>query len=459
MTTRPVSPSLPGYDIQGVIGRGGMGVVYRAIQVDLERPVAVKTISRELMADERIRARFVRESRTAASLEHPHIVPILAAGESEGQLFIVMRLIEGQSLADLLRREGPLPFDVATDVVIQAAGALSAAHRAGIVHRDVKPGNILLAGEAPYHVFLTDFGLAVSETASKSLTATGEWIGTLEYSSPEQLRGDAVDARADVFGLGCVLYACLTGHPPRAAETAPEIPPAMSAVLRRALAKRREDRFASVDALAAAIAAAAEDRPVAPTLIAPTRATPGSDPVRARRPRWLVPAIALAILAVAGLVLALIDVGHDSDGSNGNRPAITAARPAGDTVRCADGRCLQGGQRVITPVEGAQCERAGHKASWARIDDDAPEPMLICRPSEGPPSGVSLLRTLPDLTDARLDHARKTLGRFGVANTVSSDALLGIFDEGNWQVCATTPAPGARLAASDKVTLFVKHAC
>jgi hypothetical protein len=471
--TAQAGPTLPGYDIQGVIGRGGMGVVYRAVQIDLERTVAVKTISRELMGDERFRARFARESRTAASLEHPHIVPILAAGEADGQLYIVMRLVEGQSLADLLRQGGALPLDVAVGVIIQAAGALSAAHRAGIVHRDVKPGNILLGGDVPYHVFLTDFGLAVSETASRSLTATGEWIGTLEYAAPEQLRGDAVDARADVYALGCVLFACLTGHPPRAAETAPEIAPAMNAVLRRALAKRREDRFASVDAFASAVAAAADETPVAPTLVAPTRrATAAQRGARAsvaaggrgRRALWAALAV-VAVLGVAGLAIALLSVGDDGKhggkaGSGGGAASVVAARQAGGTVRCASARCVQDGRRVIAPVEGAPCTRSARPASWARIDDGAPEPMLICRPADAPAEGdPPLLTKLPDLTGARLDHARKTLNRFGVSNRASSNGILGIIEASNWAVCASSPPPGAALGPGDKVTLFVRHDC
>src|SRR4051794_33548799 len=207
-----------GHRIEDVAGRGGMGVVYRAMQLGLDRIVALKLITPALAGDPDFRARFVRESRAAASIEHPHVIPIFSAGEEQDVLYISMRFVDGQDLRALLRADGPLEPRRAARIVAQVAAALDAAHERGLVHRDVKPANILLTPTD--HAYLTDFGLTkrVGEGATQ-VSRPGGWVGTLGYVSPEQVRGERIDARADVYALGAVLFHALTGGPPFAADT------------------------------------------------------------------------------------------------------------------------------------------------------------------------------------------------------------------------------------------------
>ena len=199
-----------GYRLEALVGRGGMGVVYRATDLSLERPVALKLVAPELAEDERFRARFLREPRLAASLDHPNVIPIYEAGEHDGQLYLAMRFVEGSDLKSVLEREGRLRPERALDVLAQVAGALDAAHRRALVHRDVKPANVLMGEEG--HVYLTDFG--ITKQLGGESTDTGRVVGTLDYLAPEQIRGDPVDGRTDVYALGCLLYECLSGAPP-----------------------------------------------------------------------------------------------------------------------------------------------------------------------------------------------------------------------------------------------------
>jgi ABC-type branched-subunit amino acid transport system substrate-binding protein/DNA-binding beta-propeller fold protein YncE len=244
-----------GYRIESLLGRGGMGVLYRATDLSLDRPVALKLIAPELAEDERFRSRFLKEPRLAAALDHPHVVPIYEAGEYEGQLFLAMRYVEGRDLKSVIERDGRLAPEQALAVLTQVADALDAAHRRGLVHRDVKPANVLLDDEG--HAYLTDFG--ISKHVGGAPTDTGRAVGTLDYLSPEQIRGEKVDGRTDCYALACVLYECLDGAPPFRHETEAETlwahmqehPPSLSrhpeldAVLARALAKEKEGRYAS----------------------------------------------------------------------------------------------------------------------------------------------------------------------------------------------------------------------
>jgi hypothetical protein len=252
--TVAISPgaTFAGYRIESLVGRGGMGVVYRATDLSLERPVALKLIAPELAQDERFRARFLNEPRLAASLDHPSVVPIYEAGEHEGQLYLAMRFVEGSDLKTILEDEGMLTPERTLAVLAQIADALDAAHRRGLVHRDVKPANVLLDEDG--HAYLTDFG--VSKQAGADSTDTGQMVGTLDYLAPEQIRGEEVDGRTDCYALACVLYECLAGTPPfrRGTEAQTlwahiqeEAPPladhaALDPVLERGLAKDREAR-------------------------------------------------------------------------------------------------------------------------------------------------------------------------------------------------------------------------
>ena len=262
-----------GYRIEQAIGRGGMGVVYRAAQLALERPVAIKLIATERAQDPVFRARFERESRLAASIEHPNVIPVYEAGEDDGLLFIAMRLVEGTDLAQLLERVGVLEPLRTVRLIGQLAGALDAAHAHGLVHRDVKPANVLLTRDE--HLYLTDFGVAKHIGAGEGVTQAGQWVGTLDYLAPEQIRGDAVGASADIYALAGVLHDCLTGQvpyprendaaklwahvnaaPPGASRLRPGLPEAIDEVIARGLAKNPAMRFRSAAELARACAQA-----------------------------------------------------------------------------------------------------------------------------------------------------------------------------------------------------------
>jgi Protein kinase domain len=231
-----------------------MGVVYRATELALDRPVALKLIAPELAGDAVFRERFLRESRLAASIDHPGILPVYAAGEADGELYLATRFVEGRDLGALLEQEGPLAPERALELVGQVAEALDAAHRRGLVHRDVKPGNVLV--DANDHCYLADFGLT-KQLGTDSRTATGWLAGSLDYVAPEQIRRGEVDGRTDQYALACVLYESLSGAPPfrsySEAQTLwahmQESPPPLAAhpdldpVLARALAKEPEERY------------------------------------------------------------------------------------------------------------------------------------------------------------------------------------------------------------------------
>src|SRR5262245_60555296 len=246
-----------------------MSVVYRAEDLRLKRNVALKLLAPELAEDERFRERFLRESELAASIDHPHIVPIYDAGEVDGQLYIAMRFVAGSDLKRLLREEGPLEPKRALQLLSQLADALDAAHHLGLVHHDVKPSNALL--DSSEHVYLADFGLTKSASDRSAQTITGRIIGTVDYAAPEQIEGKPVDGRADVYSLGCLLNECLTGEvpfprdselavlwghvheaPPKASERNPDLPHAVDSVFARALAKKPEKRYETCNELTAA---------------------------------------------------------------------------------------------------------------------------------------------------------------------------------------------------------------
>jgi serine/threonine protein kinase len=201
-----------GYRIERTLGRGGMSVVYLAEHDWLQRKVALKVLAPQLAEDERFRERFVRESRLAASLDHPNVIPIYEAGASGGDLFIAMRYVEGTDLRTLLAEQGPLPLERAVHICAQVADALQAAHERGLVHRDVKPANILIGRSD--HAYLSDFGLIRRTEVTGGITKTGQFMGTLDYASPEQFEGKPLGPPTDVYSLGCVLFECLVGEPP-----------------------------------------------------------------------------------------------------------------------------------------------------------------------------------------------------------------------------------------------------
>jgi serine/threonine-protein kinase len=297
-----------GYRVEAEIGRGGMAVVYRARDLRLDRTVALKLLAPELARNDTFRRRFTHESRVAAALDHPHIVPVFEAGETDGVLYIAMRYVAGSDLRHLLDRQGPLPLPAALRIAAQVASALDAAHEHGLVHRDVKPGNILVArgtdSDHPEHVYLTDFGLTKKSLSLTGFTTVGQFVGTLDYVAPEQISGRPVDGRCDVYGFACVVYEVLTGRPPfrrdddmallwahqydaapPVTEARPGLPAGVDPVFAKALAKRPDDRYESCLAFVAGLraVAVAAQRAHPPTRVVELRAVPKAPP------RWAAP--------------------------------------------------------------------------------------------------------------------------------------------------------------------------
>jgi serine/threonine protein kinase/CHASE2 domain-containing sensor protein len=274
---KPLEPTaiVAGYRIEEVVGRGGMGVVYRATQLALERPVAIKLITPERSQDPTFRERFKTESRIAASIEHANIIPVYEAGDDDGLLFIAMRLVTGVDLAKLLSHQGPLVPARSLRAIVQLAGAVDAAHSRGLIHRDLKPANVLVTFDEPEHVYLTDFGVAKHVGTATGVTRADQWVGTLDYLAPEQIRGDPAGPSADIYALAGVLHFCLTGEvpfprdseaaklwaqinaePPSPSKLEESLPKAVDEVIARGMAKDPSDRFATGAALAEACARA-----------------------------------------------------------------------------------------------------------------------------------------------------------------------------------------------------------
>jgi serine/threonine-protein kinase len=318
---------IAGYRIEERIGRGGMGVVYRAQHLNLQRRAAIKIIAPDLAESEGFRERFTREARIAAALQHPNIVTVYDAGEVDGMLYLAMQFIRGEDLSGILRRDGRLRPYRAIDVCRQVASALDAAHAMGLIHRDVKPANVLIEGR---NAFLTDFGLTKQTGTNAQLTRAGDMVGTIHYVAPEQIEGRRVSARSDVYALGCLLYHCLSGQvpfahetdvaviyahlseqPPKLSELRPELPDGLDAVMAKALDKSPDRRFPSCgDMISAARAVIDAAGPLSETI--PPRpsqvAVPAPAEIRdaaeaARRPRVLLGGLDDQTRAVARVAL------------------------------------------------------------------------------------------------------------------------------------------------------------
>jgi serine/threonine protein kinase len=357
-----------GYRIERRLGRGGMGILYLALEPGLQRRVALKLIAPEAAEEEVFARRFAEESRIAASIEHPNVVPIYAAGEQDGVAWIAMRYVSGSDLGRRLARDGRLEPAHAVALIAQIGNGLDAIHAAGLVHRDVKPANVLLSGEdGAEHAYITDFGVARNLATRSGLTQTGRFVGTIDYVAPEQISGGEIDARVDVYALGCLLYKLLTGQvpfpregeaarlyahlndpPPAPSMYAPGVSMALDDVVARAMSKQPGDRYPSAGDLgraaeaalsggAAAIpertvatgAAATREastrpagtesatevsgaRPVPPATESPPTASPPTEPTRRsagrgpnRRPVYLAGA-ALALVAAVAVAVVLV---------------------------------------------------------------------------------------------------------------------------------------------------------
>ena len=398
MTTLSEGAVFAGHRIDSQVGRGGMGVVYKATDVRLDRVVALKCISPEFAQEEAFTARFMRESRLAASIDHPNVIPIYQSGEADGRLFVTMRWVDGTDLAGVLRREGRLSPERAVGIIGQVAAALDAAHARGLVHRDVKPANILLERD---QVFLTDFGLSKHAQSDSNLTETGAVLGTVDYMSPEQVEGGIVDGRSDVYALGCVLYQTLTGRVPfekssamaklfaHVSETAPpprDVPEPLAAAVARAMEKDPGRRFQSAGELAQA-AADAIGASLAPSRAASTKRTFRRAP--RRRANWVA---AAAVAAAIGIAAAVALMGGDSDDDK-ERPAVMAVLErvhTGFTIPlCRNDLSADFRARFFAPREGQEALNACEN--------------LAGGPPNRKPLVVDRLRIQGDTASARID--------------------------------------------------------
>jgi serine/threonine protein kinase len=410
-----------GYRIEALLGRGGMSVVYRAEDLRLKRKVALKLMAPELAEDQRFRERFLRESELAASIDHRSIIPIYEAGEVDGQLYIAMRYVEGTDLKALLSGDGVIEPRRALALLEQVADALDAAHERGLVHRDVKPANVLIAVQADReHCYLSDFGLTKQVASESGFTEAGQFVGTADYIAPEQLERGPVDRHADIYSLGCILYQCLTGEvpysgerlmavlwahvnepPPSASERNPELPAAVDTVIAKALAKSPEQRYPScaklIDAAREALGETSQDRP------------------RQRR-RLLTLAVLAAVAAAAAVPSVLLTRG------DGPRPtsAITA-----DSLQRIDPRTNTLTATIETGVQPVMVD-VGLGSVWVITKRD---------------------RTLVQI-DPRTNSVIRTIS---TKQALSPD-MIAVGEGGVWLVQATTGIPGRWLWKYDPRT-------
>ncbi len=432
MTVMDDGTEFGGYRIERLLGSGGFCNVYLAedLRPALKRKVALKVLNPTLSSDEKNRERFQRESLLAVELDdHPNIVGVLDAGEQDGQLFIAQRYIEGRDLGKTIEENGPLTPERAVEVMTEIAGALDAAHEAGLVHRDVKPRNILIR-ERDNRCFLADFGLTKRTAASDSLTGAGEFLGTFAYAAPEQLGGQAVDGRADIYALGCVLFESLTGAapfsgdihsmitshltkaPPPVAASVPGLPPAIDAVIQKAMAKEPDDRYQTgaefAEATRRALLTSGLPPPVAvttpppppPTTTVsapafPTPPTPSVDPSPTPPPGGTFPPsgppaatgggksktpllIGGAVLLVAVIAGALLLGGGDGGGDDPPEPTPTTVDEEAVALEEAQAEAEDAFDEVTGALDVEDCELGEVEA-----DDDGVVAEISCGAQEG----------------------------------------------------------------------------
>jgi serine/threonine-protein kinase len=329
------------FEVEELVGHGGMSSVYKARDALLERHVALKILHEQYTADDDFVERFKREARSVAQLQHPNIVTVIDRGEEDGRQYIVFEYVEGENLKELVVRKGRLDIREALEVALEVAHGLAFAHQQGIVHRDVKPQNVLLNGDG--HAKVTDFGIARTIEVD-SVTQTGTVLGTSNYIAPEQATGKHVDAHSDVYALGAVLYELLAGDvpfpgesfvavamkhvhepPPNLLEVRGDVPPRVAAAIDRALAKNPEERFPTMDAFAEELEACLVDlehgADGGKTMVIPARQRRPQP--RRRTSRWPIAVAGLALLAIAAIVIGLIATGHISNNGNSAGSAAT----------------------------------------------------------------------------------------------------------------------------------------
>jgi tRNA A-37 threonylcarbamoyl transferase component Bud32 len=406
------------FRVESLIGQGAMGGVYLAEDTTTGRQVALKLLPPELAQDQRFRQRFLRESQLAASLDDPHIVPMLAFGEDAGVLYLAMAYMDGLDLREILRREGRLEPERALRLLAQVAKGLDAAHAAGLVHRDVKPGNILVTEETEEErAYICDFGLARHVTSVSSLSGDRGFVGTIDYVPPEQIKGGPIDGRADVYALGCVLYECLVGArpfdreselsvvfahlnepPPRLSDSRPDLPEAFDDVFATALAKSPDERYSTCDEVVEAAQGAIQGRTVAPR--------------RRHRGRIVLAGIASIILVVAAIGGILTTRG----GSDSTTPSITPTSIAGAPLglrRAAYEQILGKGVRVEQPEEPGRTGYATvafeRPKVWVFFPDgfDAPGEIIVTWNEEfKTATGIGPCSTIDELEAAYGDKVR-----------------------------------------------------
>ncbi len=406
------------YELQSLLGVGGMGEVYRAYDTAKDRTVAIKLLRAEMSADASFQERFRRESRIAARLQEPHVIPVHDFGEINGVLYIDMRLVEGDNVHKVLQQWGALDPARAVSIVGQVAAALDAAHASGLVHRDVKPENVLLTGND--FAYLVDFGIA-HLGGDSGLTSAGAAIGSCAYMAPERFTGGPVGPAADIYSLACLLYECLTGTtpfptgeisqlmgahimspPPRPSVTRPGLG-AFDAVVARGMAKHPAERFSSAGELARAATAAATAAQV-PTVVTPVRAP--------RRPRWVFAAAAVVALGLLGVVLWLV-LGHNrtevastpvSSQTATSPPASTSALPAPPALPGTDAR-------GFVDYPNARCDAGSSPAALARTTGSV---LVVCR--SGPGDFYYRGVRLSDGAGIELANVVRSSGGFDVTN-------------------------------------------
>ncbi|MDA8199570.1 MAG: protein kinase [Thermaerobacter sp.] len=443
------------YDLLDRIGQGGMAVVYRARDLALNRLVAVKVLREHLAEDPTLVERFQLEARSAASLDNRHVVQVFDVGTDLESHYIVMELVDGENLKDYLTRAGPLAVDEALGIVDQVAEALSEAHAQHIIHRDIKPQNILLADDGTVKV--TDFGIAQAISAG-TLVNSGSMLGTAQYVSPEQARGRSVGPTSDLYGLGVLLYELLAGHPPFSGESPiavalrhvqdappdvrserPDVPPGVAALLTRLLAKDAEERYQSAEAFRRQLEAVRRGDPEPET-------SEAGPPVQ-RRPKkrrtWLY-VLGIILLGLAGLIYAFVRW------LAGPAP-VTLSNLRNDTVAAAEARLR---------AEGFQWQLLGHRSSThiakGRVLSEAPAAGTVLRPgqtvgllvSSGPSPVV-----VPPLVGDDQQQAVQALTQAGLKShtrTVTNAAPAG-------QVVGQSPAAGRSVSQGSVVTLTVSN--